>query len=117
VFLIAVRADCQIIGSEAVRFEIEQTSDQDRREQVVGLSSLAREIVHMDDNTLQRGWELQSLGISGVDAFHLACAEQGDADVFLTTDDRLIRRAKRHEDRLRVRVENPLVWLQGIEDP
>jgi predicted nucleic acid-binding protein len=116
VFLISARTDCQIIGSDVVQFEIEQTPDPDRREQVAGLSRVARETVYMDDRTLRRAWEIQSLGIPGVDAFHLACAEQGRVDVFLTTDDRLIRRAKRLEDRLNVRVENPLAWLRGIEN-
>jgi predicted nucleic acid-binding protein len=116
VFLISARADCQIIGSEVVQFEVEQTTDPDRREQVAGLSRLARETVYMDDHALQRAWEIQLLGIPGVDAFHLACAEVGRVDVFLTTDDRLLRRAKRLEDRLSVQVENPLTWLRGIED-
>jgi len=36
------------------------------------------------------------------------------ADVFLTSDDRLLRRARRAQKRLRVRVENPLSWLQTV---
>ncbi len=31
------------------------------------------------------------------DALHLAFAEVGDADVFLTTDDRLLRKAKKDQ--------------------
>jgi hypothetical protein len=38
------------------------------------------------------------------DALHLTCAESGGADVFLTTDDRLRRRAARLVDVLQVRL-------------
>jgi len=49
------------------------------------------------------------------DALHLACAEVGAVDVFLTTDDGLVRRARRHAETLRVRVENPVSWYQEFE--
>ena len=50
------------------------------------------------------------------DALHLACAESDEVNVFLTTDDRLLRRAKRYQNRLRIHVENPYTWLQEIEN-
>ena len=52
-----------------------------------------------------------SLGFDPFDALHPACAEQGQADVFLTTDDGLIRRARRTNE-FRTRVENPVSWYQ-----
>ena len=48
----------------------------------------------------------------GVDALRLACAEAAGADMFLTTDDRLLRVTARQPDFLRVRVANPLAWMQ-----
>jgi hypothetical protein len=42
----------------------------------------------------------------------LTDAESGEADVFLTADDAVIRRAKRLQSQLHVRVENPHTWLQ-----
>jgi predicted nucleic acid-binding protein len=44
------------------------------------------------------------------DALHLACAEKGQADVLLTTDDSLIRLAGDIKKRLLLQVENPLKW-------
>ncbi|MBE2197400.1 MAG: hypothetical protein IAE79_02240 [Anaerolinea sp.] len=38
-------------------------------------------------------------------------AENGRADVFLTTDDRLQRRVSAINPPLTVRVANPLIWL------
>ena len=42
---------------------------------------------------------------------HLAAAEAAHAEYFLTTDDYLLRRAHRHADELKVKVENPAKWL------
>ncbi|MEK6284516.1 MAG: hypothetical protein AABO57_02105 [Acidobacteriota bacterium] len=55
---------------------------------------------------------MERLGFTGFDALHLACAESGDADVFLTTDDKLMKRAARVSTKLDVRVANPLQWAQ-----
>jgi len=46
-----------------------------------------------------------------MDALHLACSESCGANVFLTTDDRLFRRAARLVEQIQVVVENPLHWL------
>ncbi|CCI31850.1 hypothetical protein MICAI_2180007 [Microcystis sp. T1-4] len=38
------------------------------------------------------------LGFKFYDALHLAFAEAGGADIFLTTDDRLLRKAQQYRD-------------------
>ncbi|MHC5615704.1 MAG: hypothetical protein ACYTXA_33200 [Nostoc sp.] len=48
------------------------------------------------------------------DALHLAFAEAGEADIFLTTDDRLFRKAKQFQNILKIEVENPTIWLMNI---
>ena len=63
---------------------------------------------------IERGTQLESLGFKWLDALHIACAESGRADILLTTDDRMLRRAKRFRLQLRVRVENPYTWLEEI---
>ena len=59
---------------------------------------------------------LESLGFKLFDALHIACAESGSADVLLTTDDRMLRLAKRHSAQLQVYVENPYTWLQKVTE-
>ncbi len=44
----------------------------------------------------------------------MACAESAKADVFLSTDDRLLKLAKRNSKKLDVRVENPLIWVEEM---
>jgi predicted nucleic acid-binding protein len=54
------------------------------------------------------------MGFHAIDALHLACAEAGGAEVFLTTDDHIIQLASRLSVRLRVGVRNPLTWLSEV---
>ncbi|MCP4701452.1 MAG: type II toxin-antitoxin system VapC family toxin [Gammaproteobacteria bacterium] len=59
----------------------------------------------------ERALALEELGFQSMDALHLACAESGIADVLLTTDDKLLKRAGRYADKLCVKVINPVTWL------
>ena len=100
------------LGSQALELEIDQTPDaeqQARLRRVIAFVGLTLEI---GDQELERASELEKLGFAGFDAVHLACAEIGRADIFLTTDDRLLRLAKRLAKKLRVKVENPLDWMK-----
>ena len=75
---------------------------------------MAYKTVLIDTTEIARGAVLESLGFKHYDALHIACAESGGADVLLTTDDKLLRRAIRFSAQLRVRVENPHTWLQEV---
>lgn len=63
---------------------------------------------------IERSQQLEALGFHPFDALHLACAESGGSDIFLTTDGKLLRLASRFSRQLRIRVENPLTWLREV---
>ena len=102
------------ISSDVLVDEVEQIPDLSQRFQVKDRLTDAHRFVSVGVTEISRGKQLEMLGFKGLDALHLACAESGDADIFLTTDDGLLRRAKRHHSPLRVRVENPYTWLQEV---
>jgi hypothetical protein len=54
---------------------------------------------------------LHKWNFAPLDALHLASAESAHADYFLTTDDGLLRKTKRPQCDLKVKVENPARWL------
>ncbi len=56
------------------------------------------------EDLARRTQELMALGFRNFDAFHLACAELANADVFATTDDRLLALGRRHAELVRVRL-------------
>ncbi|MBE9069353.1 PIN domain-containing protein [Leptolyngbya cf. ectocarpi LEGE 11479] len=104
-------AQWQLITSTALDVELNQTPDLERLSNVKTILTIARVKVLSSQILENRVRELQQLGFTGYDAAHLASAEQGHADVFLSTDDRLIKRAKRHFRLIQITVDNPVPWL------
>lgn len=102
------------VSSTALEIEISRNPDADRRHDVAVLLALANEVVVPQLGTAERATFLQKLGFDPFDALHLACAEGAKADVFLTTDDALIRRAGRQINEIRTRVMNPVSWYQEV---
>jgi hypothetical protein len=92
--------------------EIGRNPDSERRHDVLTLLEFANEVVAPQAKDALRAESLARLGFGEFDALHLACAELGAVDVFLTTDDGLIRRARRYAEVLHIRVENPVSWYQ-----
>lgn len=103
----------ELISSEAVDSEIEQTPDIAKIEQVMSYVAVAKTYIQIDTAIKQRTSDLLRLGFKPYDALHLVCAEVGNADVLLTTDDRLLRKASKHRQVLRLQVENPVTWLMA----
>ena len=78
------------------------------------LAALAARRVRVDKGLESRARAVEGMGFGAFDALHLASAERARAHVFLTTDDKLLRRASRLHGQLRVRVANPLAWLNEV---
>lgn len=94
-----------------IDFETSQIPDDERRQKVMLLSTILQSRIIVDANAEKRAIELEKLGFMPIDALHIACAEKGKADVLLTTDDDLLRRALQYKEGLKVRVENPVKWV------
>lgn len=95
------------IGSEYLDFEVEQDPDDERVQRVRSLLALARTRVPASDVVGGRARTLERLGWRGLDALHVASAEAGGAELLVTTDDRMIKRAARAKANLRVRLVTP----------
>lgn len=103
-----------LMTSNVLDAEIEQTPNRERIKNVQKILSIAQIKVLSGNWLLERATELQKLGFSSYDAAHIASAERGNADIFLTTDDRLLRKAQNLAQLLKVTVSNPLQWLAEI---
>jgi predicted nucleic acid-binding protein len=114
--ILSVLNRCQLgkwvlVGSEVVFFEIDKIPHKDRRSKVHFLASIAQLVIKIEDNIEKRAIELEKIGLGSFDALHISCAEKGKVDIFLTTDDVLIRKAKSNSDQIKVKIENPIKWL------
>lgn len=101
-------------GSDVLTYEIEQIPDAERWQRVRRLANFVHTVIDLDENVLARAKELEGIGFKAYDALHIASAEQAEADVLLTTDDRLLRLAERHAKQVKVRLYNPLLWLNEV---
>lgn len=99
-----------LFNSTAIESEIAQTPNQDRQEEIKRCLLIAQNKIFVTQEIAQRAINLTTFGFKNFDALHLACAEN-NTDVFLTTDDRLLRKALSSKDYLKIRVENPIIWL------
>jgi hypothetical protein len=99
------------VVSSAVQQEIRNNPDENRRGRALGFVSRANENVSESLAIAKRADELRGVGYGWFDALHLAFAEAAFVDAFLTTDDRLLRRAAGSVGLPRVRVVNPVEWI------
>lgn len=114
ILLILARFDekqWQWFSSEVVLDEILQTRNQDKRRRLLNLNEKADKTLVVTDDDFERASELTHLGFGDMDSLHLACAEHSNVDIFLTTDDKLIRTANKLAGQLEILVDNPLNWL------
>jgi predicted nucleic acid-binding protein len=103
------------VSSTVLNIELSRNPDPDRRHDAEELLSFANEVVVPQNSEADRAKRIEELGFSPFDALHLASAERGGADVFLTTDDDLLRRARRSLGLLHIRVENPVLWYEEVQ--
>jgi len=101
-----------LLSSGTIDYELSKISDFGRLTEVRSLYSVASSRAHLTKSMEQRAAFLQQSGIKSLDSLHVATAEFG-ADIFLTTDDRLIKALSRHE--LNLVYANPVLWLMEVD--
>lgn len=108
-----------VVSSEAIEVELENIPDKYKQKLVQDfVEEMKSEYVEYSSEIIRRAKELCSFGLGNMDALHISCAERAKVDVFLSTDDNLVKIAKKNKEHLKVKVENPVKWLkeQGEED-
>jgi predicted nucleic acid-binding protein len=102
------------LGSEILDLEVKQVPNQERRYGLEYLLSYIDYHVKIKKTEIDRAKQLEELGFDPPDALHIACAESGKADIFLTTDDRLLKKARRFSKQIHLHVKNPIIWLKEV---
>ncbi len=102
------------IGSEVLVIELENTPDFEKRCYLRELAAGIHTNITLTEVQIRRANALENLGFKPFDAMHVSCSESANADVFLTTDDKLLKTAKREKNNLNVKIANPLSWLTEI---
>ena len=103
----AANGRVQLVRSPAHDVENERNPREDRRLATLLWLDAAALRVSANAEAAERARALAALGFTPLDALHLAFAEHSKAKWFVTTDDRLLKRAHTHREQLRVQVLKP----------
>ena len=101
-----------LMASSIIDMEIGKIPDVDKFLKVVLLYAVAKERIKLTRCILDRAAVFQQSGLRPFDSVHLALAEASGANIFLTTDDRLLRAASGME--LHIKIANPVSWLMEV---
>lgn len=101
-----------LVSSDILEFEINNTSDEQKRNSLHEIKNLAKIHIKLTDDIRSSAKKYENSGIQAFDAMHLASAEN-NADILLTTDDRFIKRVKKLRA-LKIKISNPLKWLNEV---
>ena len=104
----------QLITSEAITVELEKMRNLEKLENIIKLLEFATITINIDSEIDFRSQQLENLGFGLYDSFHIVCAEVAQVDILLSTDDRLLKNALRHQGVLKIAVDNPVTWLMKI---
>ena len=109
----AENSEIELLGSEMLMKEMEDTSDTYKRSVLQMVYSLCSEETRVDNRILNRAEAIRNTSnIKYKDSIHLACAEEAGADVLLTTDDKFRKNASRIQTY--TRVMSPNQWLLEV---
>ena len=114
--IIGILSQCQsrkwkLITSTALETELARTPDLERLKNVRTILAIANIKVISSQFIEDRTAALAKLGFSSYDAAHIASAERSGADIFLSTDDRLVKKAQSNAMVISVAIDNPVRWF------
>jgi predicted nucleic acid-binding protein len=104
--------DWDFFGSDVLFDEMSMIADKVKKQKILLLCQSATLYVGLTDEIVIRAKELEKHAIKPYDALHVASSEFGEADIFLTTDRRLLNAVQRTD--VKVKVNNPLKWMMEV---
>jgi predicted nucleic acid-binding protein len=104
----------RLVSSEVLTFETERTPSPIRRQYARQVLAMAKVSVEVTNQVSERATEFLEFGLKPLDALHLACAEQGQADYLCTCDDRFLRNARAIPS-MKTTIISPIELIKELE--
>lgn len=99
VLLLMVSQDhLELINSFALAYENSRNPKVENGRKISDFLKYATEYVLFDEEIVNRALGYEKMGIDGMDALHVACAEKTKADFFVSCDDKLLKKLQRIRD-------------------
>jgi len=102
----------ELVWSYILDFENAQNPFQERKQAIKKWRQLSSQDIEQTDQILNMAQHVTQFGIKAKDALHVACAIAGQADYFLSTDDKLLKRLATLN---LLSAVNPVDFIQVIE--
>ena len=101
-----------LLWSWVLSFENDKHPKPDRRDEIAVWEARSEQSIALNSEIEERSRHIAQAGIDALDATHLASAEAGGAEIFLTCDDMIVRRATGVG--LTLRVLNPVAYFEEV---
>jgi predicted nucleic acid-binding protein len=88
----------ELINSFALAYENSRNPKVENGRKISDFLKYATEYVPFDEEIVDRALGYEKMGIDGMDALHVACAEKTKADFFVSCDDKLLKKLQRIRD-------------------
>jgi len=100
----AIDKEIDIINSFVLEEENSKNPLISRKDKIYDFLNVASEYIRYSKELENRAQEIERLGITGIDALHIACSETAKADFFVTCDDILMKKGKNNREKINVRI-------------
>jgi len=102
----------ELVWSYILEYENEQNPFIERKEAIKEWKNLAVIDIEENEIILKKAKELMKIGLKSKDALHIACAIEGKAEYFLTTDDKILKKGKHIKE---IKIIDPLEFIKILE--
>ncbi|MHB8327858.1 MAG: PIN domain-containing protein [bacterium] len=93
-----------LVISEALIYENTKNPDEDKKDRIFSYFGLASEIIKVDNLDIIRAKVLKDLGFSDIDALHIALAEKGNINYFVTCDDGILKLYNKNKNMIKINI-------------
>ncbi len=103
-----------LVTSDALTYENNKNPDSLKSSRIATYFELARELIEINNSDCERVKILKEFGFSDIDALHILLAERSQVDYFITCDDDIVNRYKKHRNHIKINIVN-LAEFIGLE--
>jgi len=102
----------ELVWSYILEYENEQNPFIERKEAIKEWKKLAAVDIEENEAILNKAKELMRIGLKSKDALHIACAIEGKAEYFLSTDDKILKKGKHIRE---IKIIDPIEFVKILE--
>lgn len=106
-------AECELLWSSILDFECANNPFEEHRIAILNWRNIASTVAMADRSVIERATGLMTLGVGKYDALHAACSIAAGAEIFITTDDRLLKRLRAADGIVAMLPQDALAFMEN----